>query len=196
MTDENVLIGNTPSATCPEEITNLVDLVDAMFNGNIYVNVHTVANPDGEVRGQLFPFSDIATVSVSSRSAWQDTGVAVATGDLLEIIASGSVRWDTAGHKSDPDGLPDSGLTSCSNSVVPGAPKHTLVGRIGASGSLAVDPTDFLVGSSFSQTATQSGNLFMAFNDCFVLADRSGLDSGGVGDNSGAYQAKILVTSP
>lgn len=34
---------------------NLDELSVEMRDGNAYVNVHTVANPGGEVRGQLFP---------------------------------------------------------------------------------------------------------------------------------------------
>jgi hypothetical protein len=32
---------------------SLDDLLDEMRNGNAYVDVHTVANPDGEIRGQI-----------------------------------------------------------------------------------------------------------------------------------------------
>jgi hypothetical protein len=32
----------------------LGDLIAEMVAGNTYVNVHTVANPGGEIRGQLF----------------------------------------------------------------------------------------------------------------------------------------------
>ena len=31
----------------------MADLLDAIMDGEAYVNVHTVANPGGEVRGQL-----------------------------------------------------------------------------------------------------------------------------------------------
>lgn len=31
----------------------IADLVDAMYNGNTYVNVHTSAKPGGEIRGQI-----------------------------------------------------------------------------------------------------------------------------------------------
>jgi len=33
--------------------TTLTDLIVAMVNGNTYVNIHTRANPGGEVRGQI-----------------------------------------------------------------------------------------------------------------------------------------------
>lgn len=57
-TDDNVLQGATPSATCPETIDDLADLAAAMDNGNIYVNVHSVANRGGEVRGQVVATDD------------------------------------------------------------------------------------------------------------------------------------------
>lgn len=39
---------------CGVTITNIVSLYNAIKQGLIYVNVHTVAHPAGEVRGQLF----------------------------------------------------------------------------------------------------------------------------------------------
>jgi len=33
--------------------TAFADLIDQLMSGNTYVNVHTVANPGGEVRGQI-----------------------------------------------------------------------------------------------------------------------------------------------
>ena len=51
VTDANVI----PPAPgpCPHVINNLRDLARAIRAGDTYVNVHTVANPGGEVRGQL-----------------------------------------------------------------------------------------------------------------------------------------------
>ena len=40
------------STDCGDTIT---ELVDAMLAGDTYVNVHSVANPGGEVRGQIEP---------------------------------------------------------------------------------------------------------------------------------------------
>lgn len=57
LTDANI-IQSTPSATCPVGIDDLADLADAMDNGYIYVNVHSVANPAGEVRGQVAATDD------------------------------------------------------------------------------------------------------------------------------------------
>ncbi len=53
LTDDNILVGATPSTTCPDTIETIADLFDAILAGNVYANVHTVANPAGEVRGQV-----------------------------------------------------------------------------------------------------------------------------------------------
>ena len=41
------------SGDCPVVIETVQDLVDAMLDGFIYADVHTHANPDGEIRGQV-----------------------------------------------------------------------------------------------------------------------------------------------
>jgi len=33
--------------------SSMADLIDAITAGNTYVNVHTVVNPGGEIRGQI-----------------------------------------------------------------------------------------------------------------------------------------------
>jgi CHRD domain len=53
LTDDNIILGVTPSETCPHTIATLADLVDAIIAGDAYVNVHSDLNQAGEVRGQL-----------------------------------------------------------------------------------------------------------------------------------------------
>jgi hypothetical protein len=50
--DANV-IPPPAGSTCPQVINSLPDLAEAMRRGNTYLNVHTVAHPGGEIRGQL-----------------------------------------------------------------------------------------------------------------------------------------------
>lgn len=57
--NENIEAG---AAGCEEligrPVNNIASLAAAAFDGLIYANVHTVANPAGEVRGQLIPGHD------------------------------------------------------------------------------------------------------------------------------------------
>ena len=58
------LVGDTFTGTWkstdPQPLTNV--LVDALEAGNLYINVHTVANPPGEIRGQVVKqFKDFGT---------------------------------------------------------------------------------------------------------------------------------------
>ena len=45
--DQNELAGGAPALPVP------ADLVEPLFDGGTYVNVHTAANPGGEIRGQI-----------------------------------------------------------------------------------------------------------------------------------------------
>jgi CHRD domain len=54
LTDANVAaVGADCVPVIGMDINNLADLLDATRDGLIYANVHTVANPGGEIRGQL-----------------------------------------------------------------------------------------------------------------------------------------------
>lgn len=54
---KGVLVSDDLTAlTCGDvEISNIASLYEAILNRQVYVNVHTEANPPGEVRGQIFP---------------------------------------------------------------------------------------------------------------------------------------------
>lgn len=47
------VIARPDSTVCPGGVADFDDLIEQMMNGNTYVNVHTVANPPGEIRGQI-----------------------------------------------------------------------------------------------------------------------------------------------
>lgn len=49
----NITPNPTASATCPVVINNIASLLQAIRQGVIYLNVHTTANPNGELRGQV-----------------------------------------------------------------------------------------------------------------------------------------------
>jgi hypothetical protein len=52
ITDANV-IARPNSAECPGGVSNLDDVLEKMQSGGAYVNVHTLAFPGGEARGQI-----------------------------------------------------------------------------------------------------------------------------------------------
>ena len=52
ITPANV-IARPDSAACPGGIADFEDLLAKMRSGQAYVNVHTIENPPGEIRGQL-----------------------------------------------------------------------------------------------------------------------------------------------
>ena len=52
ITNANV-IPRPNSAACPGGVANLDDVIEKMNNGGAYVNVHTVAKPGGEIRGDI-----------------------------------------------------------------------------------------------------------------------------------------------
>lgn len=51
--DDSDVIDRPDSAACPGGVSSFEDLVDKIESGEAYVNVHTVVNPGGEIRGTL-----------------------------------------------------------------------------------------------------------------------------------------------
>ena len=137
--------GNTASGTWTsadsEPLT--AELLDELRAGNIYVNIHTDQNPDGEIRGQLVPSGRIAELDV-------DQTVPAAT------VAAGQ----------DPSGLglftlTDAGLSyrvSVNLSQLSGAitAAHFHNGARGTAGDVVRTITDDFVGNTASGTWTST----------------------------------------
>jgi hypothetical protein len=47
------LLPQPDSVVCPGGIADFEDLIDRIRSGGAYVNVHTLVNPGGEIRGHL-----------------------------------------------------------------------------------------------------------------------------------------------
>jgi hypothetical protein len=47
------VIPRPDSLACPGGVANVSDMIEKIRSGDAYVNVHTVQNPAGEIRGQL-----------------------------------------------------------------------------------------------------------------------------------------------
>ncbi len=71
-------------------IANFADAVTAIRNGNAYLNVHTTAFADGEIRGQLLR-QNIGTARVQADGTWEFRGhAAVSPGALPGVIIESS----------------------------------------------------------------------------------------------------------
>jgi hypothetical protein len=121
-------------------------------------------------------------LSLPANAGWVDTNVYVQAGQLLKITAEG--KANTAGGEpnsnANPNGFQWQGV-NCDKDYVEkavgenftidclmtGAPWGALVGHID-------NGTPFLVGDFMQVKVTDSGNLFLAFNDCCTLSDNTG----------------------
>lgn len=121
-------------------------------------------------------------VSLPANAGWVETNVYVQAGQLLKITAEGKASTLAGDPNSDatPNGFQWQGV-NCDKDYVEkvvgekftidclmtGAPWGALVGRISTG-------TPFLVGNFVQLKPTDSGNLFLAFNDCCTLSDNTG----------------------
>lgn len=128
----------------------------------------------------------IRTIEVSGTLSFTDTGIQLHKGDFVKIAAAGSInvccpRYEppAGAGTTEPGacvGLADGSIARVSNPwPLNGVPCWSLIGRIGASGSL------FEVGKSTSFTARSSGHLYLGPNDNYV------------GDNSGSWTASVTI---
>jgi len=123
-------------------------------------------------------------ISVRSDVAWQDTKIYVQPGQILFIMASGSINtWDghPIAYSPDPNGQaqnePCPSTSNLPDCLINGELYGMLIGRIGENG------IPFRIGSENRFSITTSGNLYLAIND----------DEPYIGDNSGEYNVSISI---
>ncbi len=138
------------------------------------------------------------TIDVSSKQAWIDTGLSVLPGDTINIIATGEITYDSDGNRSGPDGTVNISGNLSYLVTKSSVRAQALVGNIAYASSL--DGKGFFVGSNFSSkvpisnTTSQTGKLFLGFNDGFIESERNRMNIGAVTDNSGSFTVRITIT--
>jgi hypothetical protein len=136
-------------------------------------------------------------LTVPITAPWYDTGIDVTAGTQLQISASGTVTFGPFfGQTTGPNGGDSFGGTTFDPlAIYPGTVVVSLIGKIG--GTTAVGTGTLLpagvpgngsgfVGTSYDQVISNSGRLFLGFND----------ETGQFGDNSGSFSATVTVPEP
>jgi len=126
--------------------------------------------PDESVPALVAPIS----FQVPANVPWFDTGIDVSAGQAVSITASGLASYKPGGpYATTPAGLPSVDR----NSLAPGLPVGSLVGKIGPFGA------PFEVGNSASFTVPAGGRLYLSYNDRV----------GAFGDNSGSWSVTVSL---
>ena len=134
-------------------------------------------------------FATTVSLEVPSTASWFDTGIDVFSGQLLQIDASGTVRFDTTSIAgADPNGVGPGwdGTQTVLGDPLPTAIHLSLIGRIGEVALPEGAPGGGLgfVGSSYSELTALTGRLYLGFNDDYYV------------DNSGAFSVTVRTTTP
>lgn len=157
----------------------------------------------GNTQAQMMPLVEVTYRRFRASDEWYDTGVDLASGDLVMVLANAKWAWDantldSAGRFSadsyavlanaagrvffsadgDPVEASDPAFSAGSNYWLPGAPHCTLIGQVGGQ--------VFPLKSRGSKLLTASGTLQLAMNDT----------KGNYDDNAGWCEAWIAVYHP
>ena len=119
--------------------------VKAMLEGNTYLNIHTEANPNGEIRGQLMTETDYSFFSTLSGSAEVPAVAGNAEGFANIVVSKTNKRvWVNAVY---------SGTTG----VITGAHLHNAMA--GLNGAVVVNLSDLIDGNRIIGSVEIDGNL-------------------------------------
>ncbi len=135
MIDGNALVGTV-------NISAVAGLMDSLLAGKVYVNIHTAANPNGEIRGQLTTNNNLVFDGMMDVAQEPHTVMNSSARGLVIVEVSPSL--DTIFTRSLLDGL--SG---------PMTAAHLHEGAIGASGGVVVNVSaGILLGVAINATST------------------------------------------
>lgn len=114
------------------------------------------------------------TIDVPADQTWFDTGIELERGEMISLLASGSIDFGPA--SIDPEGFePDD---HDEYNVVPCASHAGLIGRVGSDGE------PFFIGAEAVTVATDAGRLYLGVNDTDV------------GNNSGSFAVRLTTDIP
>ncbi len=130
-------------------------LLSNYLKGKMYLNVHTAANPNGEIRGQIIPESDVQFVS--NLTGAQQT----------PAVATNAVGMGTFALSKHNGKLLVRVVANGLSGAITGA--HLHIGAAGASGAVVVDLTANIVGNTVIAsidpmailTALNAGNIYI-----------------------------------
>jgi hypothetical protein len=164
------VVGKGTSYECPRD--------GALFLG---INDVGVDNNSGEFEATVSPAAEgsgptsstARTLEIPTTQVWTDTHVDCATGDLLDLTASGiAMHEQSSGGAIDPTGLTDPIFHQYN---VPGLPDVNTASLIGS-----LDQQEpFYVGTGTTYACLRDGRLFLGINDV------------GVANNTGSWVATI-----
>ena len=130
------------------------DYIDALRNEDIYINVHTEANPGGEVRGQLVGTAGLVY------DTWMTGGQEVPANDAVSFgLAIGELESDLSGMNT-------AILVDKSSGDITGAHFHNAA--LGSNGDVVLNLTEFITGSFILTDDV------LAVDDAFVSSFLSG----------------------
>jgi hypothetical protein len=148
-------------------------IVLAIVLGSLDDGKNNGGSTSGTTTPTSLPATRTAQVVVDGATAWTDTGFDVATGDRIQVQATGLVFHDEV-NSIGPDG--ERGLAGLQGPL--GSDHHSgLIGRVSDTG------VPFLVAERVDQTAEQDGRLYLGIND------------GDLGNNHGAFDATVTITA-
>jgi len=122
----------------------------ALFARNMYVNVHSLGNPAGEIRGQVM--GDAAAYFHTNLSGWHE----------VQPIVSSAFGATTVEYKSNGTIMVNGGFEGLSSSAIEiaGTPGHLHAGAVDANGGVAFGLDITLGENDTSGTIASSENMF------------------------------------